>query len=253
MKFFAATIFLVCSCYVLGCLTSPLLVGPEKTPPRQEPASTPVSEENSFAARLHVLLPKTTCQVSEPVPVEVGIETGAFDLLVSHATVEGEGLLPTLVVTDENGTVVKPKNPIVYESEIRELVRDGKKVTCVKGTRLIAGTGQLVVIEDIQNHYALTPGVYTLQVSLDLSVYKDTVPLESLHIHDAQQRIGRVQAKKRIAEHTREKHIAGLKMAINALEVQAKELDEIYLPLDSLRGVVTLKSNLISLEIQEPS
>lgn len=253
MKIFAATIFLVCSCYVLGCLTSPLLVGPEKTPAQPAPAPTSASAEDSFVARLHVLLPKPTCQVSEPVPVEVGIETGAFDLLVSHATVEGKGLLPTLVVTDENGTVVKPKNPILYESEMRELVRDGKKVTCVKGTRLIAGTGQLVVIEDIQNHYALTPGVYTLQVSLDLSVYKETVTPESLHIHDAQQRIGRIQAKTRIAERTRKEHIAGLKMAIGALETQAKELDDIYLPLDSLRGVVTLKSNLISLEIQEPS
>ena len=230
-----------------------MLVGPEKTPAQPAPAPTPASAEDLFAARLHVLLPKTTCQVHEPLPVEVGIETGAFDLLVSHATVEGAGLLPTLVVTDENGTVVKPKIPIVYESEMRELVRDGKKVTCVKGTRLIAGTGQLVVIEDIQNHYALTPGVYTLQVSLDLSVYKETVTLESLHIHDAQQRIGRVQAKTRIAEHTRAKHVAGLKMAINALEIQSKELDDIYLPLDSLRGVVRLKSNLISLEIQEPS
>lgn len=252
MKYFALTVILVWSYCAIGCLTSPLLVAPEETP-AETPSATHVQVEESFVARLHAASTKPAYGAGEPIPVQVVIETGTFDLFVSHATIESEGLLPTLVVTDENGTVVKPKNPILYESKMRELVRDGKKVTCVKGTRLIAGTGQLVVIEDIQNHYALTPGVYTLQVSLDLSVYKETVTPESLHIHDAQQRIGRIQAKTRIAERTRKEHIAGLKMAIGALEIQAKELDDIYLPLDSLRGVVTLKSNLISLEIQEPS
>ena len=250
MKYFALTVFLVCSCYATGCLTTPLLVGPEKTP-TQTPSAPPV--EDSFVARLHVSSPKPAYYAGEPIPVEVAIETGAFDLLVSHATVESDGLLSTVVITDEKGTVVNPKSPIAYESEMKELVRDGKKVDCVKGTRLFSGTGQMVVIEDIQNHYALPPGVYTLQVSLDLSVYKETLTPESLPIHDAQQRIGRVQAKSKIAAHTRQKHIAGLKGAIKALEIQAEELDEIYLPMDSLRGVVTLKSNLVRLEIQGPS
>ena len=252
MKYFALTVILVWSYCAIGCLTSPLLVAPEETS-AETPSATHVQVEESFVARLHAASTKPTYGAGEPIPVQVVIETGTFDLLVSHATVESAGLLPALVVTDENGTVIEPKNPTMHESEMKELVRDGKKVTCVKGIRLLAGTGQLVVIENIQDHYALTPGVYTLQVSLDLNVYKETVTPESLPIHDAQQRIGRVQAKSRIAAHTREKHIAGLRMAINALEIQAEELDEIFLPLDSLRGVATLKSNLIRLEIQDPS
>ena len=252
MKYFALTVILVWSYCAIGCLTSPLLVAPEETS-AETPSATHVQVEESFVARLHAASTKPTYGASEPIPVQVVIETGTFDLLVSHATVESAGLLPALVVTDENGTVIEPKNPTMHENEMKELVRDGKKVTCVKGIRLLAGTGQLVVIENIQDHYALTPGVYTLQVSLDLNVYKETVTPESLPIHDAQQRIGRVQAKSRIAAHTREKHIAGLRMAINALEIQAEELDEIFLPLDSLRGVATLKSNLIRLEIQDPS
>ena len=252
MKNLVPTILLVCSCYAIGCLTSPLLVGPEETPV-QTPSMPPVPVEESFVARLHVSPPQATYRFDESIPVEVSIETGEFDLLVSHATVESEGLLPTLVITDENGTVVDPKRPIAYESKMRNLVRDGKKVDCVKGARLFSGTGQMVVIEDIQNYYALVPGVYTLQIALDLSIYKETLTLESILIHDAQQRVARVEAKSKIAAHTREKHIAGLKGAINALEIQAEELDEIYLPLDSVRGIVTLKSNLVTLEIQEPS
>ena len=254
MKIFAPTILLVCSCYAIGCLTSPLLVGHEETQtPVQTPSMPPEPVGDSFVARLHVSSPKPAYHAGEPIPVEVAIETGAFDLLVSHATVENDGLLSTVVITDEKGTVVNPKSPIAYEREMKELVRDGKKVDCVKGTRLFAGTGQMVVIEDIQNFYALAPGVYTLQIALDLSIYRETLTLESILIHDAQQRVARVEAKSKIAAHTREKHIAGLKGAINALEIQAEELDEIYLPMDSLRGVVTLKSNLVRLEIQGPS
>ncbi|MDE0300311.1 MAG: hypothetical protein OXN17_16870 [Candidatus Poribacteria bacterium] len=257
MKFFALSIFLIWGCFAIGCLTSPLLVGPEKTPSDERSVTSErveeVPVEDAFVARLHVSSPKPAYQASEPIPVQIAIETGTFDLLVSHATVESDGLLPMLVVTNQNGKILVPKNPIAFESEMKELVRDGKKVDCVKGIKLIAGTGQMVSIKNIQNHYALAPGVYTLQVSLDLSVYKETLTAESIPIHDAQQRIGRVQAKSRIAAHTREKHVAGLKMAINALEIQAEELDEIYLPIDSLRGVVELKSNLITLEIQEPS
>lgn len=252
MKFFALYIILVWSCCTIGCLTSPLLVATEEAP-AQTPSPTPVPEEESFVARLHVSSPKPAYPASEPIPVQIVIETGTFDLLVSHATVESKGLLPMLVVTNQSGRILGPKSPVAFESEMKELVRDGKKVDCVKGIRLIAGTGQMVRIENILNHYELTPGVYTIQVLLDLSVYKETLTAESIPIHAAQQRIGRVQAKSRIAAHTRKKHIAGLRMAIDALEIQAEELDEIYLPLDSLRGVATLKSNLIRLEIQEPS
>lgn len=252
MKIFASTILLVCSCCVLGCLTSPLLVGPEETP-IQTPSTPTVPVEESFIARLHVSSPKPAYHAGEPITVQIVIETGTFDLLVSHATVESEGLLPMLVVTDQSGKILNPKSPLVYEIEMKELVREGKKTDCVKGIRLVAGTGQVVSIENIQNHYALIPGVYTLQVSLDLSVYKETVTPESIPIHDAQQRIGRLQAKSRIAADTRMEHIAGLRMAIGALEIQARELDEIYLPVDSLRGVANLKSNLIRLEIRDPS
>lgn len=250
MKFFLPAVILVWSCYAIGCLNSPLLVSPEKAP---DPAPAPASVEESFVARLHLSSSQGTYLAGEPISVGVAIETGTFDLLVSHATVEGAGLLPALVVTDQHGTVVESKSPTAYESEMKELVRDGKKVSCVKGMRLIAGTGHMVVIENLQEPYALVPGVYTLQVSLDLKIYKETVTAESIPIHDAQQRIGKVQAKSRIAAHTREKHLAGLRGAVKALEIQAKELDEIYLPLDSVRGVVTLKSNVITLKIQEPS
>ena len=252
MKSFALSVILVWSCCAIGCLTSPLLVTPEETP-AQAPPPTPVPAEESFVARLHVSSPKPAYHASEAIPVQIVVETGTFDLLVSHATVESKGLLPMLVVANQSGKILDPKSSVAFEGDMKELVRDGKKVNCVKGIRLTAGTGQMVKIENIQNHYELAPGVYTLQVSLDLSVYKQTLTAESIPIHDAQQRIGRVQAKTRIADHTREKHIAGLRMAIGALEVQAEELNEIYLPLDSVRGVVTLKSNLIRLEIQEPS
>ena len=252
MKFFALSVVLVWSCCAIGCLTSPMLVGSEETP-AETPSATSVPVEESFVARLHVSSPKPAYHADEPIPVQIVIETGTFDLLVSHATVESEGLLPMLIITDRSGKILDPKSQFAYEGEMKELVRDGKKVDCVKGIRLFAGTGHMVSIENIQNHYALTPGVYTLHVLLDLNVYKETLTAESIPIHNAQQRIGRVQAKSRIAAHTREKHIAGLRMAVNALEIQAKELDEIYLPLDSLRGVTTLKSNLIRLEIQEPS
>ena len=252
MRYFALTVFLVCSFTATGCMTSPVFVGTEKTP-IQAPSAPPEPVEESFVARLHVSSPQATYRSDESISIGVVIETGTFDLLVSHATVESEGLLPALVVTDQNGAVVDPDSPVAYGSEMKELVRDGKKVECVKGVRLLSGTGRMVVIEDIRNHYALTPGVYTLQVSLDLNIYKETVTAESIPIHDAEQRIGRVRAKPRIAAHTREKHIAGLESAIDALEIQAQELDEIYLPLDSLRGVVTLKSNVITLHIQGPS
>ena len=252
MKYFALTVILVWSCYAIGCLTSPILVGPEKAP-AEAPPVPPVPVKESFVARLHVSSPQARYVAGESISIGVAIETGTFDLLVTQATVKSEGLLPALVVTDHNGTVVEPKNPMVYESEMKELVRDGKKVNCVKGTRLLAGTGRMIVIENLLEHYELTPGVYTLQVALDLNVYKETLTAESIPIHNAQQRIGRVQAKSRIAAHTREKHIAGLKSAVKALEIQAKELDEIYLPLDSLRGVTTLNSNLITLEVQDPS
>ena len=245
MKFLSLIFFLVYSCYTVGDIDGISEVPIETSP--EESVEAPIVEP--YTARLHLSLGQAAYASGEDIRVHLIFQTGTFNLLVPQATIESEGLLSNLVVKGETGKVINPSLPIVYEINVKRLVRNGKKIDCIPGMELKARIAHNIVVEDVDVYYGLKPGSYTLQVSMDLEVYQETLALESLLIHDAERRITRVRAKSKIAAHTRRKHIAGLERSIEALERQAEELGEIYLPLDSLRGSTTLESNVVTLEI----
>ncbi len=207
--------------------------------------------EEAFVARLRLPSRPLLFGPDDPIFLEVAIETGPFELLVPHSIVESEVLLANVLIKDEQGTIVETRKPHAFQNVKRELVRAGRKVECIPGLKLSAYSVRSVILKDLQDNYELKSGNYTLQLLMHLKVYKETLSAESLLIHDAEQRIARVRAKSKIASHTRKKQIAGLERFIKALQQQAEELSEIYLPLDSLRGTTDLQSNVLHFMIEE--
>ena len=158
MRYFALTVFLVCSFTATGCMTSPVFVGAEKTP-IQAPSAPPEPVEEGLLSLVFMYHRRRR----HIVPMNQFLS--GWSLRPAHSTclfpmppLRAKGCFPHWSSPTKTGVAVDPESPVAYGSEMKELVRDGKKVECVKGVRLLSGTGRMVVIEDIRNHYALTSG-----------------------------------------------------------------------------------------------
>ena len=89
------------SLYITGCLSE--ITGKiEPNPTPVEPA-TPAS-----LADLHLSSAKPSYNPNEPIPLEMTIQVGKFDLLVPYVAVTGRGAFAKLVVKNNLGQVVPP-------------------------------------------------------------------------------------------------------------------------------------------------
>ena len=98
------------SLYATGCLSGTT----QEIEAKPEPAEpvTPAS-----LGELHLSSAKPSYSLTEPIPLEITIQMGKFDLLVPYAAVTGRGAFAKLVVKDRLGQVVTPKPPITFPSE----------------------------------------------------------------------------------------------------------------------------------------
>lgn len=232
------------SLYTTGCLTGKT-AQTEATPTPVEPA-TPAS-----LGDLHLSLEQPSYGVNEPIPLETTMQVGNFDLLVPYAAVESRGAFSKLVVKNNLGQVLPPKPPITFPAKTKTVMWEDRMVSCIQGTELKAGETRKARLKDLTAYYRLGPGDYTLQVVMDLRVYREIFSPELPEVQEIKNEIRAVQANHGMPDDTKRRIIHNLEKEIQGLRHGAAiELEGIYLRLDSYRGLATLESNTVPLTIQ---
>ncbi len=232
------------SLYTTGCLSG--TTGKTEINPAPDAAATPAS-----LADLHLSSVKPNYTFNEPVPLEITIQVGKFDLLVPYATVATRGAFTKLVVKNNLGQVIAPKPPITFPAKTKTVMWKDKVTSCIQGTELKAGETRQAILKNLWTYYKLGPGDYTLQVLMELKVYREIFSPELPEVQEIKNEIRIVQANTSIPDDMKERIIHNLEREIEGLEhEEARKQDGPYLLLDSYRGSATLESNVIPLTIQ---
>ena len=232
------------SLYITGCLSG-TTGKTEPTPTPAEPA-TPAS-----LGDLHLSLTKPSYGLNEPIPLDMTIQMGKFNLLVPYASVASRGAFTKLVVKNSLGQVIPPKPPITFPAKTKTVMWEDSVVSCIQGTELKAGETRKASLKDLKSHYKLGPGDYTLQVLMELKVYREIFSPEPPEVLEIKNEIRIVQADTVMPDDMKERMIRNLEREIEGLRSEeAAQLDGTYLLMDSYRGLATLESNTISLTIQ---
>lgn len=201
-------------------------------------------------ATLGLSTKKTVFKANEPILLEMTMRIGKFHLLVPYASVKGNGAFTGLIVKNATGKTIRPEIIIALAAHTKTLIRDGKVVTCVQGTSLAPGTSSVAVLEDLRTHYELASGNYTMQVFMNLNVYREELEDQSAQIVEMQRDIASILAS-RHSDEAKQEAIARLSEDIAAIQrEQEGNLTSSYLPLDSRRGATNLESNIVRIKIE---
>ena len=242
MKLFILFNLLLIVC-LFGCLGNQQTI-------ETEIAST--ETEKSALAELELSTSKTTYSAQEAIPLELNIQNGKFDLLVPISSVSTQRAFKQLTVTDSNGEVFKMKKPVPLGSTLKTLYKDGKSVRCTQGFDMKAGTMQTVSLENLQTHYQLQPGSYTVKVVIELEVYREFMEDQIPEVIELEREIQKIQnsTNPQFTPEVKKEAISYTQDQIDFIKEKHKEkLQDIYLPLKSLRGKASLVSNSISITI----
>ena len=242
------TLVVILSFCQIGCLTKK----PEKILETTKAANTSQFEETKpTVAELSLSLAQSNYQPTEPIQLNLNIETGKFDLLAPYVTTGGTGAFTKLVIKNERGEIVKPKYPITMANESKTLIWKGKEARCIRGIKLEAQTERQLSVENLRTYYDLIPGIYTLQVLMNLKIYRDFLEDQSPQIVEIKREIAEIQGSKKLPADAKQEVTTRLIEEIEYIQSQETERsNRIYLPLDSYRGSTNLESNSISLNIE---
>ena len=236
--------FCILSLCIIGCFPGTSEKTVEVEVPPMAPAKPPT------IAELHLSLAKGAYPADEPIPLQMTVQAGKFDLLVPSASVHGEGAFGGLIVKDAAGKTIRPKSPLLAIGHRKNLLRDGAGVDCIQGVDLKSGADTVAALEDLRAHYNLAPGDYTLQVVMNLRVYRESLQDQSPQVVEMEKDILAIQRSRHSGE-AKQEAISRLREDIAAIQREQEEVyDKIYLPLDSLRGSADLESNVVSLKIE---
>ena len=232
------------SLYTAGCLSG--TTGKIEVNPAPEAAATPAS-----LADLQLSLAKPSYGINEPIPLVLTIQVGKFDLLVPYATIESRGAFTKFVVKNNLGQVVSAKPPITFPAKTKTVMWEDKMVSCIQGSELKAGETRKAKLKDMKFHYKLGPGDYTLQVVMDLKVYREIFSPDPPEVHEINREIRIVRENASMPDDMKERMIHNLEKEIGALQhEETAKLGGTYLLRDSYRGMATLESNTVPLTIQ---
>jgi len=199
---------------------------------------------------LSLTTPRLTYAPEETIPLELSIQGGAYDLLVPVVNVATSGAFTHLKLTDTNGNSVEPKRPITLPSTEEIFIEtDQKSTQCIRGFELKSDATQAVSLADLRKYYELQKGSYTIALTMELPIYRDSLQKRNPEIIELEEEIKRI--KKVTDAHV---SAADKRSAVNDLQQQIKRLEKrsnnIYLPVRSLLGSVSLTSNSIILTIE---
>ena len=106
-------------------------------------------------------------------------------------------------------------------------------------------------LKDLKTYYKLGPGDYTLQILMELKVYREIFSPEPPEVLEIKNEIRIVQGNASMPDDMKERMIHNLEREIEGLQhEEAAKLDGTYLLLDSYRGLATLESKVVPLTIQ---
>lgn len=176
-------LYLLLSFSVIGCI------------PSLKTQSSPTDATTATSAVIVALsTPKTTYTSTDPIPLELSIQNGKFDLLVPLDNVSIPGAFAQLSVTDSDGNIVKPKRSITAPNpEVIFIEKDEKTVQCIRGLALKASATHLISLKDLQKYYQLRKGSYTVELTMELSVYRDFLKKRQPEIIELQEEIKRIE------------------------------------------------------------
>ncbi len=224
---------------VMGCITS------LQTPSSPTDVATAVS-----GVTLSLKTSTSTYTSKAPIPLELSIQGGEFNLLVPFVNVATSGAFTQLKVTDPEGNVVEPKRPVTLpNTEEIFIEKKGKSVQCIRGFELKSATTQVASLADLRKYYKFQKGNYTIALTMELPVYRDFLKKRNPEIIELEEEIKRI--KKVTDAHV---SAADKRSAVNDLQQQIERLEkrskEVYLPVKSLLGKATLTSNTVVLTIE---
>ncbi|MCE2395676.1 hypothetical protein J4G02_13945, partial [Candidatus Poribacteria bacterium] len=170
---------------------------------------------------------------------------------VPYAAVTSRGAFAKLVVKNNLGQVIPPKPPITFPAKTKTVMWEDRVVSCIQGTELKAGETRKASLKDLKSYYRLGPGDYTLQVLMELKVYREIFSPEPPEVLKIKNEIRLVQADTVMPDDMKERMIRNLEKEIEGLRHgEAAQLDGTYLLMDSFRGAATLESNIVPLTIR---
>ena len=232
-----------------GCLGGMQTTTPQ--PETDEAVSAAETEAPTALAVLQISTPKTNYTVKEAIPLELNIQNGKFDLLVPFFSVATKGAFTQITVNDANGQIVKPKHPITQENPQKYVPREGKTVRCIQGFELKASANQELKLKDIQRYYLLQPGTYTVTLSIELEVYKESITEEHPEIRELKQDMARIQNDPNLQGAAKQDALSYYQEQIKFIQERHKDaVKDIYLPVKSLRGKASLVSNGITVTVE---
>lgn len=222
-----------------GCLTS-----------LQRQFSPPDVTTVTSGVVLSLTTPRLTYAPEEPIPLELSIQGGESDLLVPVGNVATSGAFTQLKVTDTNSNSVEPKRSIPMPKTTEIFIEiDQKSIQCIRGFELKSAATQVVSLTDLRKYYALQKGSYTITLTMELPVYRDSLKKRNPEIIELEEEIKRI--KKVTDAHV---SAADKRSAVNDLQRQIERLEkrsnDIYLPIRSLLGKASLTSNAVVLTIE---
>ncbi len=244
------TFFLLLSVVtIIGCISS--LQTTTTQPETDEATSTAETETPTALAELQLSTPKTNYATKEAIPLELNIQNGKFDLLVPFFSVATKGAFTQITVNDANGQIVNPKHPITQENPQKYVQSGGKTVRCIQGFELKASENQELKLKDIQRYYLLQPGTYTVTLTIELEVYKESITEEHPEIRELKQDMARIQNDPNLQGAAKQDALSYYQEQIKFIQERHKDtVKDIYLPVKSLRGKASLVSNSITVTVE---
>ncbi len=248
MKSLSILNILIITC-ILGCLGG---MQTETQTPVEE-ASPSNNGTSDALAILDLTSSKTSYTSGESIPLELKIQNGKFDLLVPFSVVATANVFKQLSVTDSNGQVLRMAKPVAPSVPLKTLYKGGKSMRCVKGYDLKATQTQTISLEDLSAHFQLNPGTYTIKVTTVMEVYKESIQDQHPQIIELEREIMKIQnnTSPQFTPEAKKEAISYTQDQIDFIREKYKDqLQDIYLPIKSLRGKTSLESNTVTISIE---
>lgn len=239
---------------ISGCLPAQKVKGAHPAAAPEKPEAAEVETEEEKAAKigtLSVSIPKTTFSSGEPIKLTFTFRAGKFKLNLKKADLSPEGLLARTVIRGESGELIRPKSPIKVPSE-REVIGMGAEAMEVeRGITLNPGEEVKVEVENLLDYYDLKPGRYTLQTILSLEVFEKTYVKKSPRLLEIENEIRTIRLNPKIPAQDKEAAIRNLRQEIEFLRSRGRELEALYVILDSVMGrTPKIKSNVVIFTVE---
>ena len=227
----------------------------QTTQPEADTAATATETTETEAPRalaeLQLSTPKTNYSAKEAIPLNLNIQNGNFDLLVSFFSVATRGAFTQITVKDVSGQIVKPKRVLTQENPQKYVQRDGKSVRCIQGFEFKADATQELTLKDIQKYYKLQPGTYTVTLAIELEVYRESIIEEHPEVLELRRDLARLQNDPNLQAAAKQDALKYYQEQIKFIEERHKDVVmDIYLPVKSRRGKASLVSNEVTLTIE---